>query len=347
MYQDRPFRITPFISIYSFTHLVVDAACAFLLLGVLDLNGYTLVCLLLYNALAFVMQAPWGMWIDKGLNPRWAAIAGLVSIGLSFFFWEHVFVAVALAGIGNALYHVGGGSLVLRLKNKRTTYAGIYVAPGGIGLAIGSYLSYSQLYVNLLLFPILLIALALIVYFIKTPALEQEKEKERQSGYAILILAILLIPIAIRSLIGLSIDFPWKENQVLYILLIAAVALGKIGGGVLADKYGLMKIGVGGLIVSLPLLSFFPHIPLLGILGTLVLNFTMPITLIALLNVLPDNKGLSFGLSTTALFIGSLPVILGYTGWIESSWSVFSLIFLASVLLFAAFYLMNKLKYEP
>ena len=241
MYSDNYFRIAPFITLYSFTHLVVDAACAFLLLGVLDIDENIIFSLLLYNALAFVLQAPFGYVIDKILNPKLAAVLGLILIAISFLFWNVLFAAIIIVSIGNALFHVGGGSLVLSLENKKATFSGIFVAPGGIGLALGSFLS--VLPINILFFPLILIILCFTLCFIKTPKFIRTNENECISNYKILIIALIMIPIAIRSLIGLSVEFPWKENQILSILLILALAFGKVFGGILADKYGLLKIG--------------------------------------------------------------------------------------------------------
>jgi len=342
MCSTRLFRLTPFITLYSFAHLAVDAACAFLLLGVLELNNYLIVSLLLYNALAFVLQAPVGFIIDKALNPKLAAILGLTCVAVSFLFWNNIFAALMIVGFGNALFHVGGGSLVLSLKNKIATFSGIYVAPGGIGLALGGFLAVAQTHINLLIFPLALMILSLILYFVETPEFNRIKEKDCIPDYRILIVALVMIPIVVRSMIGLSVEFPWKENQSLLFLLVAAIAFGKAFGGILADRYGLMKIGLGGLLVSAPFLAFFPSIPVFGIFGAFVLNLTMPVTLMAIWNVMPRYKGLSFGLTTCALFIGALPVIIGKDLWLKNDWTVFSLIFSASMILWAAFYFTDK-----
>ncbi|MDR2037789.1 MAG: hypothetical protein LBQ60_07695 [Bacteroidales bacterium] len=330
----RNFRIAPFITLYSFTHLVVDAACAYLLLGVLTLNDHIILSLLLYNAIAFVLQAPFGLMIDKVLSPKLSAILGVVLIAASYLFWNTIFIALIMVSIGNALYHVGGGSLVLSLKDKKATFSGIYIAPGGIGLALGSFLSISQLNVGLLFFPSILVVLGLLLCFVATPGFIRVNKTKGISNGGILMILLIMMIIAIRSLIGLSVEFPWKENQFLYIWLISAIALGKVFGGILSDKYGLMKTGVGGLLISMPLLAFFPSIPVLGILGAFLFNFTMPVTLIAIWNILPQYKGLSFGLTTVALFIGSIPVIIGRDSWLNNNWVVFFFIFLASVILF-------------
>jgi len=336
MSSSRLFRVTPFITLYSFAHLAVDAACAFLLLGVLELNNYLIISLLLYNALAFVLQAPIGFMIDKALNPKLAAILGLICVAVSFLFWNNIFAALIIVGFGNALFHVGGGSLVLSLINKKATFSGIYIAPGGIGLALGGFLAVSQTHINLMIFPLALLILAIMLYFVVTPEFNRVNEKEGIPDYRVLIITFIMIPIVVRSMIGLSLEFPWKENQTLFLMLVAAIALGKVFGGILADKYGLMKVGVGGLLVSAPFLAFFPSILVFGILGACALNFTMTVTLVAIWNVLPRYKGLSFGLTTTALFIGSLPVIIGKDLWLKNEWVLFLLLFSASMILWAA-----------
>ena len=344
MCPTKIFRVTPFITLYAFTHLAVDAACAYLMLGVLEFGDHLLLSLLLYNATAFVLQAPFGFLIDRILNPKLATVLGVVLMAASFLFWNHLFAVLIIVGIGNALFHVGGGSQVLSLKDKKATFSGIFVAPGGIGLALGAFLSVARINFNFMLFPLALLVLGLILCFIKTPEFNRTNKCETVNGYRILIIVLIMLPIAVRSLIGLSAEFPWKENQSLFLLFTAAIALGKVFGGILADRFGLIKVGVGGLLVSTLFLSFFSSIPVLGILGAFLLNFTMPVTLIAILNTMPQNKGLSFGLTTVALFIGALPVIVGKNVWVQNTPVVFLLIFSGSIILFAALHLTNRLK---
>jgi len=344
--QNNTFKIAPFISLYAFVHLVVDAACAYLLLGVLEIKSNAILAMLIYNATAFVLQAPFGLLIDKILNPKYAAMLGLIFVALSFLFWNNVYSALIIVSIGNALFHVGGGSLVLSLKDKRATFSGIFIAPGAIGLTIGTFLSISRFNINPLTFTILLLFLCGLIYFVNTPDFNRPQKSSAtvNSSYVILFILLIMIPIAVRSSIGLSLDFPWKQNQHLLIILLAALAFGKVFGGILADKYGLIKVGVGGLLVSTPLLAFYSTIPLLGILGAFVFNFTMPVTLIAVLNVMPQNRGFSFGLTTVAIFIGSLPTILGENSCLKNDYMVFSLILFSSLVLFIALHYMSKLK---
>src|SRR5665648_840312 len=45
--------------------------------------------------------------------------------------------AVILAGLGNAMFHLGAGAQVLRQGLSRAAPAGLLVAPGALGLALG------------------------------------------------------------------------------------------------------------------------------------------------------------------------------------------------------------------
>ncbi len=346
MHPESHYKIASFIPVYAIAHLVTDAACAYLLLGILNLDSNAVLAMLIYNAIAFMFQAPLGWLIDKMLNPKLAAMTGLTFIAVSFLFWNNSYAALIIVSLGNALFHVGGGSLVLSLKEKKATLSAIYVAPGAIGLTIGALLSVSGFAVPPLTFPLLLLILCGVVYFINTPDFSRNPKHHRttNSNYGILIILLIMIPVAVRSLIGLSIDFPWKQNQHLLILLVAATALGKVVGGILADRYGLMKTGITGLFIATPLLAFYSSAPLLAIFGAFLFNFTMPVTLIATLNILPEQKGLSFGLTTVALFIGSLPTILRNNLWLKSEMMVFLILFSAVIVLYLALHFMIKLK---
>ncbi len=345
MQQDKRFNLPAFISVYSIAHFLVDAACAFLMLGVFDFEN-PIFAMLLYNALAFAMQAPFGYLVDKQLNPRVVAVIGLTLIAAAYLFWNNPLTSISIAGIGNALYHVGGGSLVLSLEKRKATYAGIFTAPGAIGLAVGGWLAIAKPFAVEWIIPILLLSMGKIILQTPTPQFNRTKENSPTDkiGISLLLIACIMLPIVVRSTIGLAVEFPWKEDKTLLYILVSAVAMGKVAGGLLADKIGMLKTGIGGLIISAPLLAFYSGVPLLGISGTFALNLTMSVTLIAMLQMMPNYRGLAFGLTTVAIFIGALPSILGKEIWLKSDIMVLSLIFLASATLFATLRYMIKLK---
>ena len=50
-----------------------------------------------------------------------------------------------ILGIGNCLYHVGGGVDVLHFSETRQWMLGVYVSPGAIGLFLGGLLAQKEL----------------------------------------------------------------------------------------------------------------------------------------------------------------------------------------------------------
>ena len=97
-----------------------------------------LFAILLYNVLAFGLQAPLGWLADRlGAHQRFAAAGlGLTALAVatsSCWFYAGVIVI----GVGNACFHIGGGGIVLRDCGGRAARPGIFVAPGAMGVALG------------------------------------------------------------------------------------------------------------------------------------------------------------------------------------------------------------------
>lgn len=332
-----------FVSLGAFAHFLVDAACCFLILS-MDAVENPIMIFLVYNALAFVMQAPFGWCIDVFFRPNVAAVLGLILVAFAFVFYPNVGMVLLLTGIGNALFHVGVGALVLSIEHKKGFHIGLFVAPGAIGLAVGAFFA-SNFQESFWLFPLFLMLLAISLFFVRKPNFihkkyfaENKDETEMSTGFGwtVVLALFILIPIVIRSTIGLTTGFPWKSDAFMGILSVSAVALGKFMGGYLSDKFGLIKIGVGGLLCSIPFLLLFKSIPPIGLVGLFLFNFTMPVTLLALMNLMPRFKGLSFGLTTAALFVGALPILLCYDEWLQNPLLRLRLLLLATLLLFVA-----------
>jgi len=131
---------------------------------------------------------------------------------------------------------------------------------------------------------------------------------------------------------------PWKTSVLLMLLPAAAACLGKAGGGWLADRFGARRIGVGSLLVSLPLLVFGIPYPAVSVAGILAFNMSMSITLCAIFSELPDHPGLSFGLTTLALVAGTLPTGFFALPAAFAQPMLFACILLSSLCLFFAVY---------
>ena len=121
-----------------------------------------------------------------------------------------------------------------------------------------------------------------------------------------------------------------------------ATACGKALGGILADRFGWVRVAISALIISAPLLSFFPGIPLLAISGIFLLQMTMPITLTALSNMLPGRSATAFGLSVLALIIGVIPSYSGAKPILDNKWIILTIIFVCAGFLALSFRFLNN-----
>ena len=321
------------LAVYGTTHALVDAACIALLLGGIDVREDLLLFILLYNVLAFGLQLPLGWIIDRLHQPVLAAITGVLILSISLILFVHPVAAVILAGIGNALFHVGGGTISLNLKPGKASLPGIFVAPGGIGLVVGGLVS--KLYsFHPMFFVTPLIIMVILLLMVKSPQILYEIKATRPGAYLDMAILFLMFTICIRSMVALSIEFPWKSNIDLLIALTAAIALGKGLGGFLADAYGWMKIAVGGLAIAALFLLFGSQMAFAGIAGMFFFNLTMPVTLVAISNVMPGKPGFSFGLTTLAIVAGALPTFFPTKTLLAVNPVIYTLIMISAVFLY-------------
>lgn len=304
-------QISKTVSILGFTHLLVDLSCIFVLyFGIIQNNtesSLAFTMIVLYNILAFGLQGIIGNFFDKNKQPKLCAIIGCILTGLAVISWNILPVATILAGLGNAFFHVGGGIICLKLSDGKASIPGIYVAPGALGLFLGALAAKTQM-LPPYIFTILLIFCAILIKKIKYETqLQKENNKQQINGF-LLILNCLLLAIVIRSFIGFSITLDWKSNTLLALCLTLAVVGGKMFGGIIADKLGWMKTTILALLISSPLIAFGINYPILYIIGIFFFNFTMPVTLSAIVNIMKGREGFAFGLTTLALIIGAFPV---------------------------------------
>ena len=299
------------ILIYSLAHALVDAACAAVVFYLFKINiigqDSLAILIVLYNFLAFGLQAPLGFLVDKWHLPVQFAVGGCLVVALATVAVNFSpFLAVFLAGFGNALFHIGGGVISLNLEPKKAALPGIFVAPGALGLLIGILVGKDFSFVAWP-FVFLLIIAAFLIFFIQGPKIKYEyslKKTPNKINKTELIIVLFLLSITIRSIVGLAVAFPWKQDLDLLIVLTLAVFFGKAFGGIMADRLGWMRISMISLLISAPLLSIGAMFPVCGIVGFFLFNMTMPITLVAIFNLLPGRAGLAFGLTTFALLIG-------------------------------------------
>ena len=309
------------LGVYAVTHAVVDGTCAAIFFWAVTagLMGGTsvLYAALAYNALAFALQPILGLAIDRLDAPRAAGVVGclVTAAAVPLALSAHlVLPALVIAGLGNAVFHLGGGIVSLRHSPGKATAPGIFVAPGAAGLFIGAAVARAG--GPIWLFAPLLVALAALVGLCgrSRPAPSAAVGRSARSGagpgVASAVLLVLAV-VALRAFAGGAVGFTWKAAPALAIAVVVAVVAGKVLGGIVADRLGLRVAGVGALAVSVPLLVLGYGTPLAGLAALLALNMTMPITLVAMADPLPGHEGFAFGLTCLALFVGAVPLLVG------------------------------------
>lgn len=300
---------------YSLSHFLVDFACASFMFQHVYGTSKWYILVILYNFCAFALQMPIGLLVDKWNKNAIAAAAGCLSVALAYITMSFAYPSVILLGIGNALFHVGGGTDVLNSSTEKASMLGVFVSPGAFGIYFGTMLGKQGKVSTMLFLLVLLIAAVIILLWDYMPTksfvsnnVEVSFESATNKG-ALLAIICFFIVVILRSYMGMK-KFTWGGEANWGAFLICAVVFGKMIGGFLGDRFGIKQVAFLSLAASAILFVFSENIPALGVLGMFCFNMTMPLTLWAIARVLKDCKGFSFGLLTVALFLGMLPAYL-------------------------------------
>ena len=304
------------VAIYGAVHLLVDFACAYLMFaGIYGTRDWYL-CMLLYNFCAFAMQMPIGAAADgRNKNARLSA-AGCLLIAASYLTCGVSGPASAvIAGLGNGMFHVGGGLDVLNVSSGQAGLLGVFVAPGALGLFAGTVLGKGA--DGLKDWPALILLGASAVMGLAAKRKDIWKNSQNvpvsyggiQTKGAAAALACLAAVVILRSYLGMIQNFSWKDSLGAGALIVCATSFGKMAGGFLCDIFGMQRTAICSVALA-GILYLFSGYPLAGILAVFFWNMTMPLTLWAGACILPGAKGFVFGLMTFCLFLGFCPAYL-------------------------------------
>lgn len=298
--------------LFSILHFLVDGICALIIFSSLYSSDYTrtLTVFLVYNFLAFLTQPLIGLWIDRFNNPKIFLLVSVIFILLGIIFkWNFVISAISL-GIGNSIFHISSGKYVIEKSKNNIISLGLFVGTGAFGLALG------QRYYSFPMMVVFLIALVVISFFIiltkqkEEPAVYSKTNHKRESIVWLVFLIALVV--TIRSFVGKIIVFDFVVTDLFFLCLGLASMVGKFLGGVLAKYVGVVKTMVITMLGSILCLCFYYQNPYLIILGTLLFNCSMPITLWYINEVLRKREGFAFGLLAFSLIPGYLLGMLEY-----------------------------------
>lgn len=295
------------ILILSILHLLVDGLCAYTVVNKLYLNDNYLVVTLVfvfYNVLAFCFQPLIGLLIDKLKKEKMFLNISLVLLVVASIINTHWLVIVILLGIANSIFHVVGGIYVVSFNEKKMTFLGVFVSLGAIGIALGTNL------VNPITLYIMLILTFILGFIINILKIEKNAINDNITYNIdkrnIKYICLLLIVVLIRAIMGSACKPEFDTTLISVISISIGVALGKILGGILSDKFGIKYVTIVTLLLSLIGYFFFRNNVVIYIISTILFNTTMPITLYLSNKCLKNRFGLSFGLLAFTLFPGYL-----------------------------------------
>lgn len=314
------------LAIYTAVHFCVDFVCFYMLFGTIKpaFDDRTLVlAFLIYNLIAFGLQPVIGYISDtfKKFSPApWGCILLAIGMLVTSLPWA----SLVLCALGNAVFHVGGGIDGLVYGDGKLARSGIFVSSGAVGVALGTLCAkYTWFGTSVLSgsIPVLMMGVCglLCIYAVKEIPKEDYTVKsfgvtgKAASTSTVLILCIAAI--IVRAYVGAIIPTGWRLTSVFMMAVPAICACaGKIIGGFLSDKLGAPLVGTASLLLSVPFISLLPDMPVFGIIGLIMFNMAMPITLCAVAERLPNNPGLAFGFTTLGLLIGTVPTFLFAVG---------------------------------
>jgi hypothetical protein len=292
-------------------HFLVDAAGAATLFALIARgSGSPATPLVLaYGLISFASRPLLGLLVDAQGGARGAALAGGVIVaGSSLGFSAAPLAAVVAMAVGNALFHVGAGSICFRLEPGRAGPSGIFAGPGALGVFIGSTAS-ASLVVNPWPVAIGVLACVIVARGLPVPRRQTTPPSPQETNDSALVL--LLASVALVSFAGFALRFPWQSETSLGIAVIAAAAAGRGLGGLIADRFGWMRISLGGLLLSIPLFALGSTAVWAGLAGVFLFNVALPVASTAVFTRLRSHPAFAFGLVSLALIAGSLPMIAG------------------------------------
>ncbi len=275
--------------------------------------------LFVYNLLAFGGQYPAALWIEQKKKPDQFIRAAMIMNGIAVLVFTQIHsLALVLAGVASAIYHVAGGAVCSR--NNSATSIGLFAAPGVAGLVAGGWLAHEQISIYYVLVAAVLVFLVLLQLTVipqceTIPAPENKSQKHGLDRHDILMI-VLLVVISLRSVIW-NVFQLIHENDYTWLPAIAASAfVGKVAGGWIADRIGWRLYVYISLFTATPLLSFFRKDLLPLCLGIGLLQSGIPATTALLIRATGGKTergiGLSFGL---AIIGGAFFIYTPYRDW--------------------------------
>jgi len=297
--------------LYFYIHLITEIVCFYYLSSITSSYIVWLIPFI-YDGLAFVPQAILGKYND--LYPKVnLGLIGSILLFISIIIYRYtnisIFISLIILCLGNACLHVRGAELTLRSSNGSSSSSALFVAGGSFGVILGKILGNMKCPIWFILFLII----SMIPYIllaedknINTNLNKYNYQNKKMNPHIVILLAVLVV--IIRGFLGYGIPTGWNKTIKEAVIFYFTMGIGKAMGGILIDKIGIRKTSIISCLCAIPFLCFGNNYMLISLIGVMFFSMTMAITLVILVSCLPRSPGLSFGLTTIGLFLGTAPI---------------------------------------
>lgn len=238
-------------------------------------------------------------------------------------------LAAAIAGLGSGAFHPFGALAVSRLlpRRARNTGMSVYVTGGTLGVALGPLIGIAAFALLGLQGTVLLLIPGLALSALVTRNLRAGSERSRHQTDRRTQRMIPWIPLAVTIAVAMSRSWtistlqafiptwfhqlgyePWFYGPLATTIVLAS-AVGTVGSGSLADRFGRKAIVLGSLVLSVPAVWLFVSFPgpqafVFGGLVGLLAASTNPLMLMIAQELMAARAGMASGLILGLGFVG-------------------------------------------
>lgn len=300
--------------LYGIAHFCIEFICFYIMATTFSATGIMLIIYAaIYDTLAFAPQIIFGYLFDKKIRIylEWIGLALMAISVISCQFNGPMAIIMLSMTIGNAILHEAGAAVTTSVSKGMLSHSAIFVAGGSFGLVCGQTLGKTGGSCG---WNYLMIAgIALVLILTKKEMDTRGFQKFHIANVKLdvwKIITIAVVVVTVRSFVSYAIPISWKKEIWQSFLLFFTMGVGKGLGGILSDKFGAKIIGVGSTLLCIPFLIVGDNHMVISVIGVLLFSMTMSITYGMLLTVMHEMPGVAFGLTTIALVLGILPVMM-------------------------------------
>jgi MFS transporter, FSR family, fosmidomycin resistance protein len=288
-----------------------------------------------FQGTASILQPLVGLYTDRRPLPH-AMAAGMASTGGGLVFLAHaqnfemVLVAVALIGLGSAIFHPEASRIARLAAGMRPGFAqSLFQVGGNAGSAVGplaaAFIVLRQGQVSIEWFAVVAIVGIVLLWGVgrwyqaigasralarKSRARASEKLPAATVRFGMILLIVLMMSKFIY-MVSFSSYYTFflierfglatYQAQVCLFLFLVAVAVGTIIGGPIGDKIGRRRVilwsilGILPLTISMPYLPLVPSVVVAGLAG-MVLASAFPAMVVYAQDLMPQSTGMVAGL---------------------------------------------------